>query len=134
MLALSALAPLAGVLVYAGWRDVLPAFLAPLLGSPAGHRLHAFRKWAQGAWDMPLWLAHSLPDGLWGMGLSALLAALWWETPQAPRIVGLSALAVPLWEALQSLGILQGTACPVDALFGLACALPVWVWTVFRKD
>lgn len=130
LLALSIIAPLAGVLVYVGWRDVLPAFLGPLRGTSAEQWLQGFRGWARNAWDMPLWLAHSLPDGLWAMGLSALLAVLWWETPLAPRIVALSALSVPLWEALQALGILPGTACLTDTVFGLGCSLAVWFLTV----
>lgn len=130
LLVVALLAPLAGVLVYAGWRQVLPAFLGPFLHGPGRPWLERFRQMAGQVVEMPDWLAHSLPDGLWGMGLGALLTCIWWETPYATRVAALSALAVPLWEALQGLGILPGTACLVDALLGVACALPVWVWTL----
>lgn len=130
LLVVALLAPMAGVLVYAGWREVLPAFLRPLLQGEGRLWLESFRLAARETWDMPDWLAHSLPDGLWGMGLSALLTWIWWETPYATRVAAFSAVAVPLWEALQALGILDGTACPVDALVGVACCLPVWVLTL----
>jgi hypothetical protein len=74
----------------------------------------------------PDWLLYSLPDALWTYALTAAMGWIWagrW-TGTAWIWLGLGLLIGCGGEALQALGLLPGTADPVDVLLcGLAGAL-----------
>lgn len=74
----------------------------------------------------PEWLLYSLPDALWTYALTASMGWIWagrWKG-SAWIWIALGVLIGCGGEALQALGLLPGTADPVDVLLcGLAGAL-----------
>ena len=120
---LSVLALSAGGLIYILFRTSEPVFFAWIRSAGLGNWLDIVRKstlnWNQ---YLPDWLIYSLPNSLWAFGYATIITGIWSGNRFWLKYFWLASipLLVVGCELMQYQGIIHGTYCLQDLVFGIA--------------
>jgi hypothetical protein len=70
---------------------------------------------------LPEWVLYSLPQGLWALAYTMIIAGIWINKSAVIRHIWISTIPILVlgFELLQYAGLIDGTFCLQDILFGL---------------
>lgn len=120
---LSAIAILTGSVIYILFRTSEPIFFSWIRAVGLGHWLHTARDFAQLQYiDLPPWMIYSLPNGLWAFAYATIITGIWSGSRSWLKYIWLTSipLLVVGFELMQYPGIIYGTFCMQDLIFGIA--------------
>jgi hypothetical protein len=117
------LAIVTGGAIYILFRPVEPLFFTWVDDVGAGNMLSNIRRFTLPLKGyIPEWALFSLPNGLWAFAYALIIAAIWSGSKSGLRYFWFATIPVLVlgYELLQLTGILPGTFCLLDLVFGLA--------------
>jgi len=120
---LSAIALLAGGIIYIIFRSSEPLFFSWTNSARAIHWINIIRSSSLSLGKvLPEWIVYSLPNGLWAFGYSLLISGIWSGSKSLLRYFWFASIPLLVlgFEFLQFARLIPGTFCLQDIALGIA--------------